>query len=516
MSVTYDLSGGEFPIPIAQQAPVLGNGSTGPFSSGMSNVGTSTRLDQFAYAIPIIAGQQGTGGYGVVGDGLQVTEGTGLQIVISGGIVLVDGWLELIDSGTPNAVQVLLLSGYALEDDAVNFVWVTASGGIAINSTVDTPPANARILIANVTTAAGSITNIDYSGREGVSSGAVVRQTGDRCAPADTPPAAVKIQTVTSQGNTFTWNGLEHAPASTPVVALTLTTTLTLDENDYGVFSLTPSGGDQTVKLPGTPKAGKEIFINNAAATGGHNIVLKDATGTVTVSTLTPGQYAPTGPALPGGSSSIPVYPREITPIGGGGAGAVSVDAHNQQSDATGPVLTWSHTCNAAAEMLVVGIVWHAAATAVVSVTYNGVAMTVSPEGIRQGPLGGVNAVQYYLPNPTAGAHSVVVTLDTTGNMAAASISFLGASGAIGNHNGGVGNSTSVAETVVGAPGDMAVDIACGLAALTSLTTVEESGTIGSISFGASVAPAANPTNLGYGQATSQPWATTCLVIQAA
>lgn len=267
------LPGGSFPLPIAPSAPALGNGSFGPWQSGMANSGTSTRMNQWAFMAGILLGQYSGGGYGIVGSGLQVTATTGLSFTVSPGIALCDGEIEFISTSPATGPQVMLLPSYALTiSTGTSYVWIVqapvasgalASASIAINGTVASPPTNAKILLANVTTVAGSITDVDYSGRCYMQ-GVPTRMTGDIGAPSDSPPATWFGLTITLFG-TYLWNGTSHLllpPGNqNAVYNFTADTNVTLTQPQFAasMLVLTDTGSHLTTT--------REV-IYPAAATG--------------------------------------------------------------------------------------------------------------------------------------------------------------------------------------------------------------------------------------------------------
>jgi hypothetical protein len=218
-SITYGLTGGNFPVPIAPPSPVIGQPSV-PFNGMMQAANTATTLNQYAVASDVARVQYGVGGYAVLGNtpsgsgGLQVSVSSGLNIALSAGLAALDGDYEWIASGNAFGPQALLDATYTVADNSTNFLWVTlASGvpGIAINTTVGSPPANAKLYLATVTAVSGAITVIDYSGRVEMQGGVPTRITGDLGAPVDTPPSGWRGFTQTVFG-LFFWNGTYHCP----------------------------------------------------------------------------------------------------------------------------------------------------------------------------------------------------------------------------------------------------------------------------------------------------------------
>jgi hypothetical protein len=275
------------------------------------------KMNQIAYALQILSGSVGNGGYGVI-TGLDISSPGALNVVVSPGIGLVDGVVELIASGVPVGLQTLVPAPLTLTDNALNFVWLTQSGGLASNTTVGTPPTNARILLANVTTSAGVVTNVDYSGRITVSGNVFQRKTGDPWAPSDIIPSSVTVQTTvnattTSQG-IYNWNGVAHVSVTPQTYFATLSADLQLTAQANGVILyLTAASTNRNVKLPDTTTipAGWNCSIFNAGTS--HSLIVCNHAGTpisgatVDTTNCTLGVYAYTDPAtglvtFPGGT----------------------------------------------------------------------------------------------------------------------------------------------------------------------------------------------------------------------
>ena len=91
-----------------------------------------------------------------------------------------------------------------------------------------------------------------------------------------------------------------------PVTTLSIAGTLTLATTDVGLFVLTPTGSDQTVVLPPPTAAGDTLGFINGTVGSGHNVVVMDVSSTMTLATLTPGQFFGPQMAILGGSFSIP------------------------------------------------------------------------------------------------------------------------------------------------------------------------------------------------------------------
>lgn len=90
------------------------------------------------------------------------------------------------------------------------------------------------------------------------------------------------------------------------------------------------------------------------------------------------------------------------------GMSDLAFDAATDGGANAGTSLTFSHTCTGDERLLHVGFVWSTGDDDVVSVTYNGVAMTLVAKNLT-----GMNRYLYRLIAPAAGTHDVVIT--TTG-----------------------------------------------------------------------------------------------------
>jgi hypothetical protein len=91
------------------------------------------------------------------------------------------------------------------------------------------------------------------------------------------------------------------------------------------------------------------------------------------------------------------------------------------------PSKTYSHTCTGT-ELILVVMVWTSfGAKTVTGITYNGVALTEIGTDVDDA-TGNRHLAVWYLVGPATGAHNIVITLNTTGNVSAISASYTGAS----------------------------------------------------------------------------------------
>lgn len=127
---------------------------------------------------------------------------------------------------------------------------------------------------------------------------------------------------------------------------------------------------------------------------------------------------------------------------------AVGPDSAGASGSGSTTTLSWSHTCDASASLLVVGITVGRFSTppSITSVTYNGVAMTSLDKQVVDSGLGYVQL--YYLLDPDPGTNTVLVTRGSATNtfMQCGSLSFIGA-GSVGTASKALAKSTTVTGT---------------------------------------------------------------------
>lgn len=313
MPVAYARLASQVPTPIAVASPSLGQPST-PFATGSTYsppAGTSLRFNQVAAAVKLLC-EYGGGGYGIL-SGCDLSDGGGLNVAVSAGILVGDGILELT-GGTPAGAapvtQVATPGVYTLADGATNYVWLTSSGAL-VSSTSLAYPTGAKWFLGTVTTVAGAITTIDYSGRISLSGGRFTRQTANIGAPDDSPDASLSLVTQTTTGR-YRWSGSLHEFMAPPPNKQTLSADLTLTALSALNHFLVASGANRTVLLPALSALphGRTYWIMNYGAT--NNILVKDATGATTYCTLTPGQAIGIPTLLD--SSGNTAFPATYTP----------------------------------------------------------------------------------------------------------------------------------------------------------------------------------------------------------
>lgn len=138
------------------------------------------------------------GGYGIV-EGLTIGN-SGLTLTIAVGKALIDGVVVLESADTRTIV--------VPSSTSTVYVWLRQSKSLTY-TTNTTPPSGKALLLGRVTTDGSGVTATDYSGVIYVRGGQCWRSTGDTWAPTDTPPADMRLWTVTS-GGTYYWDGTKH------------------------------------------------------------------------------------------------------------------------------------------------------------------------------------------------------------------------------------------------------------------------------------------------------------------
>lgn len=206
--------------------------------------------------------QAGGGMIAIVG-GFAISDGGGLTADIAAGVALA-GALKRFAADT-----------VVLSNNSDNFIWAKQDGTYEVETTT-TPPTGICCYIGCVTTAAGAVTVIDYSGVVYLYSGVSVRETADIGQPTDTPPATWNGYTK-CQFRDYTWNGLAYKEIS-----------------DGGYLSVAMSDANHTVtdtqgrksvlKFTGTLTAARDIVLPNIPGmkisivnktTGGYSLQVK-------------------------------------------------------------------------------------------------------------------------------------------------------------------------------------------------------------------------------------------------
>lgn len=168
-----------------------------------------------------LAGALGGGGIYCVQTGLEVTISSGITISVSAGKFVGDGECELSTATT-----------LALTNNVYNWVYINNSGGLvaatSATTTVPAVPSGGKAFLARVLTAAGAITEIDYSGRLESKGGAVWRKTYDAGVPSDTPPSTVRFISESRNGLYYwdhtQWLAMGAGEVGTPYIIASGTT----------------------------------------------------------------------------------------------------------------------------------------------------------------------------------------------------------------------------------------------------------------------------------------------------
>lgn len=210
--------------PAARPVATLGNITTavpsdGPVFAGGETSGAVTMLNEIS-ARADIAGAVGGGGIYCVQTGCEVTVSSGLTIAVSAGKFCGDG------EGQVDALT------QAMTNNVYNWVYVLQSGTLTVataaTDTVPSIPAGAKAFLARVLTAAGAITEIDYSGRLESKGGAVWRKTYDAGVPSDTPPSTVRFISESRNGLYYwdhtQWLAMGAGEVGTPYIIASGTT----------------------------------------------------------------------------------------------------------------------------------------------------------------------------------------------------------------------------------------------------------------------------------------------------
>jgi hypothetical protein len=140
----------------------------------------------------------------------------------------------------------------------------------------------------------------------------------------------------------------------------------------------------------------------------------------------------------------------------------VAVDSFEGANASSTSSLSWSHTCSGSNRVLIVGVVVNASTDLVAGVTFNGAALTACGAAVVNGS---VATKQYYLANPDAGAHNVVISLSTPANVGGVATSFTGSNGVVNNLATKTGAGGNGIESVTSATGNMISDV-CGAGGL--------------------------------------------------
>lgn len=128
----------------------------------------------------------GGGGCIAIVTGCVITaDATPLMIDVSAGKILCPGYQDVTpNGGAPKAVH---------DNTALVYIWMDYLGNVSAVDNNPTAPAPNLLFLGTVTTAAGAVTAIDFSGVCYMQGGRVFRGSGDDGAPTDTPPVSVAL-----------------------------------------------------------------------------------------------------------------------------------------------------------------------------------------------------------------------------------------------------------------------------------------------------------------------------------
>jgi hypothetical protein len=288
MATVYNLTADLCPVPIVPGAPLtIGDETPTTYTALVADASGSGSLvspmNQNAVRSDLI-GRGGAGAYAVVWGsgaddttpGLELTVDSGLDLLIGVGTAMLDG-----------PVQVTAPLTVSLTDDtAPGYVYLSQAGAAVVVNEDLTPPAGPHVYLGAVTTASGSITEIDGSGVLYLLGGVPIRQSADTGCPADTPPAALALLTQ-CPGGLYLWDGTQYRNCSASGRAgieypSDANYTATAAESTCAFLDLLASGAtlgaQRDLVLPLLPE-GRSWTIRNATD-GGQDIQAIGATGT--------------------------------------------------------------------------------------------------------------------------------------------------------------------------------------------------------------------------------------------
>ena len=212
-------------------------------------------------------GRYGAGAWGVA-QGTGELSGSAETMAYTEIIAVIDG---------PRRVA----SGSVTLTDAVyNWIYVTPGGTVSkVTQAAATPvPAlpNPSVFLGRCRMVAGVLTEIDYSGRQELRGGVLVRRTADTGAPGDTPPASSFFFHRTTAG-AYLWDGLSYRSIGR------LSGSVTWDPPSVGSGSQTSTTVTVTGAAVGDPVS---VGFSTAVPAGALLVGSVTATNTVTVTLL--------------------------------------------------------------------------------------------------------------------------------------------------------------------------------------------------------------------------------------
>lgn len=162
----------------------------------------AAKWNRNAKSIELI-GRYGAGNYGIglsITNGLVLTAGAGLLGSISPGQAMMDGPVEL--SVTTNV-------GPVPNNTSDIFVALKQDGTLIFATSIGVLPATPYVYLGHLTTLAGTIQSVDYSGVFYLTGGMAWRQTADIAVPLDTPNTFQRFWTKTL-GGWYLWTGTNY------------------------------------------------------------------------------------------------------------------------------------------------------------------------------------------------------------------------------------------------------------------------------------------------------------------
>lgn len=143
-----------------------------------------------------------------VGSGCELTDdhANALTINLSAGYVNIGGWIKMA------------ATSLALANGARSHLWLSRTGDLSARTDL-TQPATSSCYLGSVLTAAGDITEINYSGRERMIA-IGYRRTGDAGEPNEDMPSWW-VGIVRTTGGIYWWDGADYTPSADAFTVLT-------------------------------------------------------------------------------------------------------------------------------------------------------------------------------------------------------------------------------------------------------------------------------------------------------
>lgn len=181
-----------WPVPVAA-APAHTPTSPAILTAGAA--GTTSGFVYYNKTAAILEAALGVvAGTPAIVNGLAVSAGSGLTANIATGWAVLDGLVDVATALT-----------YSCPVSTTAYLWLRQNGTIT-HTTSTTPPSGKAVYLGNVTTNASAITAVSLLGVVKFSGGMLWRETNEAGAPADSPPAALRMWTKTT-GGLYLWTG---------------------------------------------------------------------------------------------------------------------------------------------------------------------------------------------------------------------------------------------------------------------------------------------------------------------